>query len=334
MYKSHYALLFILSLITLSCDNRPVGTYRNQNVDRETSEVINALNTQVVDHLMKGDRKALVSLMSDDLKVAVDSNLDAFIELAQRTIESGGFDVVDAYHRISASDSEVVVLISGSNSPEDYILQYQSLTKESFVSVLAPHRQGDIYLLTNFYGLYDGQWKLNIVQYERLTISGYSAVEHFELAAKELGEGHLINALNHMAIGQSCMHPAGDFWNYRIQHEMELFSDSITGMARKKYPMPLEMNGIPTKPQIFKVGPQRVDNQICTMIRYKTSINIRDTVALAAENEVLHKLAPSLFPGIDKDVSFIFYRAFNEFPDEKIATPYFGFVRPLDEKLL
>jgi hypothetical protein len=325
--------LFLTSTLIISCQETQVGTYRNENIDPEVLEEVRALDAQVVEALRDNDSEGLKRLMSDDLKASVSEDLSGFMERAQRSIESKQYITVDQYHRVGTAN-ETVALISGTDKDDDYIIQYQSITNESFVSVIAPKREGDTYLLTTFYGRFEDDWKLNIIQFERYTLGGLSSIQLFREAQAELEKGYVVNAFNRMLLGQTCSQPAGEFWQFRIQAEMDAFNDSLTQLAQGSYPMPMVVDTIPTKPIIFQITPQRVDLDICTMIKYVSGINIKDTLALAAENKMLHELARKKFNGIDADVPFIFYRAFNEMPKEGISTPYFGFVRPVDERLL
>jgi hypothetical protein len=336
VYTMKKFLLFTsIALLASSCaEEQQPGTYRNENIDPEVIEAIEALDAELIGHLKNKREKELKAMMSEDLIASLDESIVPFLELTERTLQSSDYDLVDHYHRIGNPEGEHVALISGSELDDDYIIQYQSLQASSFVSVMAPKRDGDRFLLTTFYGLTSDGWKLNMLQFDRYTISGRSALDLYKEAKDAYAKGHLINAINRMVLAQSCMHPAGEYWQFRLEQEMDQFAAQLSAEAQETYPMPFELKDVLTKPVVFQITPQRVDQQICTMIKYKTDINIKDTTALAAENKSVHELSSTLFPGIDTDVSFIFYRAFNEFPKEEASTPYFGFVRPLDERLL
>jgi len=332
--STRFFFVALITLLMVSCKETPSGTYRNDNIDRDVLSEIRALDAEVHKHLSNGDAEALKRMMSDDLKASLDDGIEAFMERTQRTIGDGALVTLDQYHRISSTQNETVALISGTEKDDDYILQYQAINDQSFVSVLSPKREGDAYLLTTFYGLFDEGWKLNIIQYDRYTISGFSAVQLFRDAEEEYEHGHVVNAFNRMILSQSCSQPAGEFWTFRIQSDMDAFNQKLMEEAKEAYPMPVAINDLPTEPTIFQITPQRVDDQICAMIKYVTQINIKDTLALAAENKALHQLCLKKYPGVDEDVPFLFYRAFNEMPQQDISTPYFGFVRPLDERML
>ncbi|NQV53442.1 MAG: hypothetical protein HQ500_09685 [Flavobacteriales bacterium] len=331
---SRFFIVALLAFLTVSCKETPSGTYRNENIDSDVLSEIRALDAEVHKHLSDGNAEALKRMMSDELKASLDEGIEAFIERAQRTIGEGALVTLDQYHRISSTQNEIVALISGTEKDDDYILQYQAINEQSFVSVLSPKREGDAYLLTTFYGLFDDGWKLNIIQYDRYTISGFSAIQLFRKAEEEYAHGHVVNAFNRMILSQSCSQPAGEFWQFRIQSDMDAFNQKLMEEAKKTYPMPVTIDALPTEPTIFQITPQRVDDQICAMIKYVTQINIKDTLALAAENKALHALCLENYPGVDEDVPFLFYRAFNEMPTQDVSTPYFGFVRPLDERML
>jgi hypothetical protein len=321
----------VLVFTLIGCAQQHEGTLRNVKIDPKVKNVITKLNAIVIDALKNKDEKKLTSLMTADLRASVSENLTPFLEQTSSIIQSKSFEAMDEYHTIKPLADNDVTLISGNDADNDYIIQYHSHSKESFVSVLVPKRDGDRYLVSTFYIRVQDEWKLNTLQFGRHTISGFTAPELFRAAEKEQFDGHLIPAINCMVLSNTCMTPAESNWQYRIASEMDAFNQSLTEQAQNMYPMPLIINEIETQPEIFKIMPQRVDNVICTMIKYRSDINIKDTLALAAENKAMHDMASNLFPGIDDDVPFVFYRAFNEIPKEDISTPYFGFVRPVKE---
>lgn len=325
-----FTQIILLSITLASCAKQHEGTLRNDAIDPEVKNEITKLNATVIDALKNKDEKKITTLMTADLRASVSESLIPFLEQTSAIIQSKSFDAMDEYHTNNALAEKDVTLISGNETDNDYIIQYHSPTKESFVSVLVPKREGDRYLVTTFFVRDEDQWKLNTLQFGRHTISGFTAPELFRIAEKEQFNGNLIPAINHMVLSNTCMNPAESNWQYRIAADMDAFNQALTEEAQAKYPMPLTIHEIETHPEIFKIMPQRVDNEICTMIKYRSDINIKDTLALAAENKAMHDLAPGLFPGINKAVPFVFYRAFNEIPKEEISTPYFGFVRPVE----
>jgi len=331
MSFSRFFSIFLLIFIIVSCTAKHEGTLRNEKIDPKVKNEITKLNAAVIDALKNKDEKKITDLMTADLRESVAENLTPFLEQTSSIIQSKSFEAMDEYHTIKPQANNDVTLISGNDSDNDYIIQYHSHSKESFISVLIPKRDGDRYLVSTFYIRDQDEWKLNTLQFGRHTVSGYTAPELFRIAEKEQFDGHLIPAINCMVLSNTCMTPAESNWQYRIASKMDAFNQSLTEQAQERYPMPLIISEIETQPEIFKIMPQRVDNEICTMIKYRSDINIKDTMALAAENKAMHEMASSLFPGIDKDVPFVFYRAFNEIPKEDISTPYFGFVRPVKE---
>ena len=330
MTLSRISLIFILTFSLASCSKKHEGTLRNESIQPVVKNEITKLNSAVIDALKNKDQKKLTDLMTADLRASVNETLTPFLEQTSSIIKSKGFSAVDEYHTVKQEAQNDVTVISGNETDNDYIIQYHSPSEESFVSILEPKRDGDRYLVTTFYTRVDDQWRLNTLQFGRYTISGFTAPELFRMAEKEGGKDHLIPAINHMVLSNTCMTPAENNWQYRIAAEMDAFNQSLTEKAQVIYPMPLMITEITTQPEIFKIMPQRVDNQICTMIKYRSDINIKDTTALAAENKAMHEMASTLFPGISEDLPFVFYRAFNEIPKEEISTPYFGFVRPVE----
>ena len=329
-----FAWIAAIGVILLqSCEEElKPGTLQNQSIPSELAEEINTLDQQVILALKDGSTDALSSILSTEL--ATSPSLGEFVEGAQRHIESKEFEVVDRFYRTDIQTESSVAVFSGTDQDDDYIVRYTSPSLESAVSILKPKREGDDYLLTAVYGLQEETWKLLVVQFDRYTLSGLNAVQLYREAKAEYDRGHLVNAFGRMLLSRSISSPAGDYFEFRLQSEMDAFNQSLSAEAQAKYPMPLTIPEVASEPVIFQIIPQRVDDQICTMIKYTSEINIKDTLALAAENKALHEHCRTMFKGIDSEVPFIFYRAFNEMPTQDLSTPYFGFVRPVDERFM
>lgn len=333
--RGSLAILTAGMILICSCAEQiEPGTFRNDSIEEQTLVSIDEHDQKLINALKDGDSKGIKSLMSKELLSSSTATFSDFIERTQKFVESKEFTVVDRFHRVDEKAGSTVAVFSGTDSDEDYIIQYTSPSSESVVSVLKPKRDGDEYLLMAIYAFNDEQWELVVLQFERYTLSGYNAIDLFRDAQSDYEQGHLVNAFGRMLLSQSVAHPAGDYFEFRLQSEMDAFNQSISAEAQEAFPMPIEVEHIPTKPTIFQIIPQRVDDQICTMIKYTSDINITDTTALAAENKALHEHCRSVFNGIDNDVPFIFYRAFNEMPQQDVSTPYFGFVRPVDERFM
>jgi hypothetical protein len=93
-----------------------------------------------------------------------------------------------------------------------------------------------------------------------------------------------------------------------------------------KFTFPLTLDNIDTKPKVFRIFPEMINEGFFPMVYYLSDINIKDTTALKIENEKVKQEVGRLFTGIDKDKKFVFYWAFNEIPDGKKLVEHYGFI--------
>ncbi|MEX2597947.1 MAG: hypothetical protein WEC59_13560 [Salibacteraceae bacterium] len=318
-------------ILTLSaCTGIENGTYQNDKIDDETHALISAKNKMLLGFLKKGNTKDLADMMSVDMHQSVHENLDAFVAKARTRISSDNYKEVDAFHVVNENSNQRISIKTKAHDKRNYQLRYQAVTKESFVSILEPHTDGDIYRILLVYGKYKDQWKLNVVQYGRHTIGGIDAIGHYEKAMEHESKGYLTNAVNHMVLASATASPASEYLEYTLQKEMDQYNENLLQQALTAYPMPLTLNDVATKPQVFKIMPQRVEGDFCTMVKYRTSIILSDTIALKAENSIIDREIDAIFPGIKADAPFVFYRAYNEIPKEDLNVPYFGFVKEVE----
>lgn len=77
------------------------------------------------------------------------------------------------------------------------------------------------------------------------------------------------------------------------------------------------LDNITTKPQVFHINYELVSNEgFFPLICYSSSINIKDTIALKAENEKVKKEVNQIFLGINQNGKYIVYQAFNDIPQD------------------
>jgi hypothetical protein len=318
--------LFPVLLLT-SCGGVSTGTYHNAAIDKGTQAQVTALHDQVVKALQQNKTHVVEGMLSEELKGDHDA-IHAFVERTSELLVNSKSQITDAYHVVNRGGNESVSILSDDSAALGaFQIRYQAQTPETYVILSTPNIQGDAYRMFMVFGKYEEQWKLDILNMGRFTVAGKTAVDYYQIAQQQEEKGHLTNAINAMVIASSIASPAAPYWQYRIDDEMTAYNESLMQKALDVYPMPMTITTIPTSPELFKLMPQRVEDNICTMVKYRSSINISDTVALAAENALLHDLMPGTFKGIDKEVPYIFYRVYNEAPQEGVTVPYYGFVR-------
>lgn len=327
-------LAFLLTLFFLTnCGGTRPGTYHNDAINQETSLQVTALHDQVIKALQQNKTHVVEGVLSEELKADHDA-IHAFVERSSELLVNSKSKITDAYHVVNrGSDAAVSIISEDSSSADAFQIRYQAQTPESYVIVSTPNVQGDAYRIFMVFGKYEESWQLDILNMGRYTVAGKTAIDFYETAKEEEAKGHLTNAINAMVIATSIASPADPYWQYRAHDEMMAYNDALMQKALAAYPMPMSIESIATKPEIFKVMPQRVEDKICTMVKYRSSININDTVALAAENALLHDLMPATFKGIDSEVPYIFYRVYNEAPQEGVTVPYYGFVNETEQTI-
>ncbi len=101
--------------------------------------------------------------------------------------------------------------------------------------------------------------------------------------------------------------------------------------ANTNYVFPLTLENIDTKPKLFRITPEMINEGFFPMVSYLSAINLKDTAALKIENKKIKKEVYKLFKGIDKDKKYVFYKVFNEIPDGKNAVEHYGFVDQLSQ---
>jgi len=206
------------------------------------------------------------------------------------------------------------------------VIQYKALNKEMYVSLLLPNGLENDMLLLVIYGKYGNNWKINIIQFGEYSYFGKLAPDYYKLAKDCYNKSYLIDAVNYIGLAKLCLRPATVFFQYQRENEINEFYDKIMNEVNSKYKFPLTIDNIASKPKVFSIFPQMMNEGFFPMVYYLTDINLKDTTALELENEKVKKEVGRLFPGIDQDKKFVFYWAFNEVPDGKKLVEHYGYI--------
>jgi hypothetical protein len=319
-------LLFILTvLICQSCHLGTSGTFKNDNISQDKREQIKTLNDKLFKAIINNDVSAVKALMSSKLLEHV-NDLDKLVNQVSTSFKADSYRILDEYNVHNSNTGTGNTLLSGISGDNDYIINYQALNKEMYVSLLLPNGLDNDLLMTVIYGNYDNEWKINILQFGQYSLFGKTASDYHKLAKSSYAKSYLIDAVNYIGLSKQCLRPANDFFQYQKDKEINEFYDKVMNEVNSKYQFPLTLDNIDTKPKVFRIYPEMINEGFFPMVNYLTNINLNDTVALKSENEKIKVEVSKLFVGINQDKKFVFYKAFKELPDGIKLVEHYGFV--------
>ena len=320
-------LLIILTVLTIqSCNLSTSGTWKNDHIEKDTREQIKILNDKLFKAITSNDVTGVKALLSDKLLEKGTSDLDKIINQVSTSFKTDSYRILDEYDVHNSTAGIGNTLPSGISGDNDYILNYQALNKEMYVSLLLPNGVPNELLITAIYGKYNNGWKINILQFGQYSLFGKTAPDYFKLAKSSYDKSYLIDAVNYIGLSKQCLRPANDFFQYQKNKEINDFYEKAMQEVNSKFTFPMTLENIDTKPKVFRIFPEMINEGFFPMVYYLSDINLKDTTALKIENEKVKKEVDRLFTGIDKDKRFVFYWAFKEIPDGKKLVEHYGFI--------
>ena len=323
-------ITIILSIILIqSCKLGTTGTTMNENISANLKAEINELDKKVLKAITENNVDDLKSLMSSKLLEKNGSEIEQLIEQVSGIIESSEYKVIDQYFARNSTSGLGNTVMSGISGINDYIIQYQALNDEMFLSLILPENGNDEFLITNIYGKYPEGWRLNILQFGQYTVNGKTAPQLYQQAKIEYEKGYLIDAVNNMFLSSRVTNPANKFWKYQKEDEFREFYDKVLKEVSENYNFPMTISEVKSEPQVLNIFPLGMNEGYFPMIEYLTKIDLKDTIQTKIENDAIHKIIGDKFKGIDKDKNYIFYKAFSRMPDGKTEVPTYGFVKKL-----
>lgn len=316
-YLSKQLCFLLIFAAFSSCKpDGPAGTWKNGVIEPDTREELHQLNDQLFDLLKANKVQELKSMMSKELLEG--EPINRTVELISLGSKAGSYSILDEYYlKGKAQEPGSLIINAAAKGDDAYTLKYnQSTTQENYIAFLIPKNDADKWLITAIYGKYNYGWKLNKLDFGQYTLNGKSATELYKQAKEKYNKGYLIDAVNDMAGAVKCFRPSTQ-WQYVKEDEMNQFYFKAVKLFNSKYPFPFTLSQVSTKPKIFRILTEKLQEGTFPMIYYLSSINPRDTVALKKENAAVKKVIGKVLPGIDKGKKYILYAAFSGLPSSK-----------------
>lgn len=308
-----------------SCKVGTSGTFNNESIDKDIRTEIGQLNNKLFKALRGNDVAAVKGMMSDQLLEKAGGDIEKIVTAASASIGAKDYGILDEYYVKNTNTGIGNTVLSGI-SDDDYSVHYLALNKEMYVSLLLPNDKKNELLITAIYGKYDNQWKINIIYLGQYSIRNKTALDFYKMAKESDSKSYLVDAVNYTSLAKQLLKPAGDYFQYQKEKEINDFYEKEMKEVNSKFVFPLTLQNISSKPKIFRIFPQVMSEGILPCVFYITGTDIKDTVALKTENEKVKVEVAKLFTGINKDKEAVLYRAFNDLPDGKKTVQNYGFV--------
>lgn len=323
--------LLILGILTIqSCHINGNGTWINDHIEKEKREQVKILNDKLFAAIIGNDVSGVKALFSDKLTEKLGQDFDKELENISSSFKSDGYKILQEYNVQNSSSGNINSIPSGFGE-KDFSINYQALNKEMYVSLLLPVGLDNDLLITVIYGKYGKEWKINILQFGQYSFFNKTAPDYYLLAKENYEKGHLLDAVDYIGIAKQCLLPANDYFHYQKEKEISDFYDKAMKEAKSNFVLPMTLENITTKPKVFRVYPEMINEGFFPMVCYLTEISLKDSNALKTENEKIKTEVNRIFKGIDKDKKFVFYKAFNEMPDGVKKLDQYGFVDELQK---
>jgi len=292
-----------------------------------------ALNKKLFKGIMSKNVKLVKSLMLQTLVDTAGRKIDTIVNNMANAFHATDYRVLDEFYTKNSSLLKSTKLTSNKGDVNFYELEYRAITPETYLTVLVSKNLPINCCVLVIYGKYGDNWKINTLEIGEYDVLEKTAPEYYELATEKLRKGDTIDAANMITIASEIARPAGKYMRYNNDDDMQTFYTSIIAEGNSTYHFPVTVKQIKTQPQIYAVSPQLIEDKgqkgIYPIIKYRSAINLKDTIALKAENIALQKVIGTLFKGITDDKKFILYNAFNQVPDGKTMVNRYAFFQKL-----
>lgn len=324
MKKTILIGLFALIFIT-SCNVN--GIWKDDNIDPDIKSQIHKLNYEIIDGFIENNPDKVFAVCNEDLVKKSKNEITNLIYQVRQSFSKENFKILNEFYQKNTSKNAQTNVMTGISGDHDYIISFKALNYEMFVSVGYFDNDLNQTCITMIYGKNEDEWKLNIMQIGTLRIMNKDAFDWYVEAKSKYEKDYLIDAANDIALSSLLIRPANQLWHYQKEKEIKEFGDKIMADIHSKFTFPMTVDYVETKPQIFRIYPQGMNEGYFPMVQYTTSIDFNDTTSLSKECDEIHSKIGELYKGINKDKKMIFYRAFKSIPTGNMSVENYGFIR-------
>ncbi|HCW08744.1 MAG TPA: hypothetical protein DGG95_15415, partial [Cytophagales bacterium] len=270
-------LLIIFGLLTLtSCSID--GAWKDENIDPKIKVEINDLDKKIVEAIVTKNPK-IIRDISSDILLEQTKDLDGMFASWTAKDEPQNFQIKNQFYLKKSAAGTDSKVFTGLTADHDYTINFKALNKEMFVSVGKIERGLETLGLTMIYGKYDDTWKLNILRIGFLEVEKKDAIDWFRQAETKYKNGNLVDAALDLSLGAQCLKPADQLWQYKLEDEINSFNRKVTQEINNKYKFPIAVETIKSKPEIFRVFPQGMNEGFFPSVFFVTKLNITDSTA-------------------------------------------------------
>lgn len=315
-----YLLLISAVIILASCGSKPRAI-------QMSPEEANRMNQQLVQAICKGRVEAVKAMCSDSLLKSSGAGLDSLVLQAATIFADTGFTVLYASNIQHDAQKKIDSLKVFEGSDSAFVMRLPVFAPNQYISLLLLHnRAGNGFLLTTLYAYNGSAWTLNVLQAGPYNLAGRNAPAWFAEARRRAEKGWMMDAVNYSSLAVECLQPAGRMLRYESETEITASYTRWMQELAKRYALPYTLGTIRSNPAVFRIYPEISREGFYPMVHYLSRISLADSAAIRLEYQQVRMEVARLFPGLNQEKEYIFFRAFNRIPEPGKEAEYVTFV--------
>lgn len=314
-------LLLVAAVFALAaCGSKPSAV-------KISPEEAHRLNRQLVQALCSGNVEGVKSMCSDSLLKSSGSRLDSLVMQAANVFTDTAFTVLYANNIQHEMQKKIDSLHIFEGSDSSFVMSIPVFTPNQYLSLLLLHnRAGSGFLITSLYAYNGSAWTLGVLKAGPYSLAGRHAPAWFAEARRRADKGWIIDAVNHSSLAVQCLQPAGRMLQYDSEAEItDAYSRWMKELSQQ-YVLPYTLGNIRSNPAVFRIYPEISPEGFYPMVHYLSSISLSDSAAIQLEYQQVRMEVTRLFPGLNQEKEYIFFRAFNHIPEPGKEAEYVAFV--------
>ena len=288
-------------------------TLEDEEIESSMREQIHSLDEKVIAAIQQSKLDTFLDYYSCDILNSGETKSqtqNAFPRIVAYSRDKSFKPLRDYYYRSAGVPGTCVVL---AKNDDDFQVNLKAYTNEMFISLMQTDGQFNELLFSFVYAKANDVWKLQLCHLGEIRVSQKSAIQWNKESMEYYEKGFLTPAFLRAQITQECLAPA-PFLSYKSSAEITNFLEKINGKWKQRYPSPVPVSALQSKPVVFDITPQFVIGEIIPAVRYITTYREDDVQNIKNEANLMAPIVSDMFPGISQDTHYILFKAYYELP--------------------
>jgi len=290
----------------------------DEKIDPNLRQAIWNKSLVLINSIQRNEPTVLMSMLINEVRQAPDWR-DEVIKAYKRfkpLVDGRDFKMYTQCHIVSDGSGKYQFNVP-SNTREQFIIQAQRMSRETYICFLASEKYYFDYMISVVYSRIGNEWQVQRVHIGLVRISGMSSYGWYTEAQRLYEQGHEAMSYLDLEISRLLLRPS-PFMQYPIEKEIIEVFDKFTAQVHGK--IYVRFAHLPTRPKLYNFSAHFIKARMVPKVTYITTLSLENETGLRTEARAMTEAVETQFGGLGEDSNSISFTAYTDIPSDPNKT--------------